>query len=74
MKPLFEPDFGPAGDSAFQATQQYDDGADTVPDGLPQSYPLRIEFTGSGSEYFRIWVVNLLLLLVTVGIYYPWAK
>ncbi len=34
----------------------------------------RIEFTGSGSEYFRIWVVNLLLLLVTFGIYYPWAK
>ncbi|MGH8034242.1 MAG: DUF898 family protein, partial [Lysobacterales bacterium] len=33
----------------------------------------RIEFTGSGSEYFRIWVVNLLLLLVTFGIYYPWA-
>ena len=35
---------------------------------------LGIEFTGSGSEYFRIWIVNLLLLLVTLGIYYPWAK
>jgi uncharacterized membrane protein YjgN (DUF898 family) len=35
-------------------------------------YP--IEFTGSGSEYFRIWIVNLLLLLVTFGLYYPWAK
>lgn len=33
-----------------------------------------LEFTGSGSEYFRIWLVNLLLTLVTVGIYYPWAK
>lgn len=33
-----------------------------------------IEFTGSGSEYFRIWIVNLLLTLVTFGIYYPWAK
>lgn len=33
-----------------------------------------IEFTGSGSEYFRIWIVNLLLLLVTFGLYYPWAK
>jgi len=33
-----------------------------------------IEFTGSGSEYFRIWIVNLLLLLVTLGLYYPWAK
>jgi uncharacterized membrane protein YjgN (DUF898 family) len=35
---------------------------------------LRIEFTGSGSEYFRIWIVNLLLTLVTLGLYYPWAK
>jgi len=33
-----------------------------------------IRFTGSGSEYFRIWIVNLLLLLVTLGLYYPWAK
>lgn len=33
-----------------------------------------IRFTGSGSEYFRIWIVNLLLMLVTVGLYYPWAK
>ena len=33
-----------------------------------------IEFTGSGSEYFRIWIVNLLLTLVTLGLYYPWAK
>ncbi len=35
---------------------------------------LAIRFTGSGSEYFRIWLVNLLLVVVTVGIYYPWAK
>ena len=33
-----------------------------------------IRFEGSGSEYFRIWIVNLLLTLVTFGIYYPWAK
>lgn len=33
-----------------------------------------IVFTGSGSEYFRIWIVNLLLTLVTLGLYYPWAK
>jgi uncharacterized membrane protein YjgN (DUF898 family) len=33
-----------------------------------------IRFTGSGSEYFRIWIVNLLLMIVTLGLYYPWAK
>ena len=32
------------------------------------SRALRIEFTGSGSEYFRIWIVNLLLILVTIGL------
>ncbi len=35
-------------------------------------YP--VQFTGSGSEYFRIWIVNLLLTLLTLGLYYPWAK
>ena len=33
-----------------------------------------IEFSASGSEYFRIWIVNLLLILVTLGVYLPWAK
>jgi uncharacterized membrane protein YjgN (DUF898 family) len=31
-------------------------------------------FTGTGSEYFRIWSVNLLLTLLTLGLYSPWAK
>ncbi len=35
-------------------------------------YPLR--FTGSGSEYFRIWIVNMLLTVVTLGVYSAWAK
>jgi uncharacterized membrane protein YjgN (DUF898 family) len=33
-----------------------------------------VEFSGTGGEYFRIWIVNLLLIMVTFGIYYPWAK
>jgi len=40
----------------------------------PRQWPLAIRFTGSGSEYFRIWIVNLLLMIVTLGIYYPRAK
>lgn len=35
---------------------------------------LAIRFAGSGSEYFRIWIVNLLLSLVTLGFYLPFAK
>lgn len=34
----------------------------------------RLQFTGSGSEYFRIWIVNLLLSIVTLGFYSAWAK
>lgn len=33
-----------------------------------------ISFTGSGSEYFRIWIVNLCLSMATLGIYSAWAK
>ena len=31
-------------------------------------------FTGEGGEYFRIWIVNLALTLLTLGIYSAWAK
>ncbi len=62
--------------------------ADTGPDTIPMPPPappapapaarlsrvLEIRFTGSGSEYFRIWAVNLLLILCTLGLYLPFAK
>lgn len=41
-------------------------------DNSPRHF--QIDFTGSGSEYFRIWIVNLLLTIVTLGLYAPWAK
>ncbi|MBX0333133.1 DUF898 domain-containing protein [Pontibacter sp. HSC-14F20] len=31
-------------------------------------------FTGKGTEYFAIEIVNLLLTVFTLGLYYPWAK
>jgi len=34
----------------------------------------RLRFTGDGREYFRIWIVNLLLTLGTFGVYGAWAK
>ena len=48
--------------------------APAAPAAPPGGYRLAMRFTGSGSEYFRIWIVNLLLILVTVGLYYPFAK
>jgi uncharacterized membrane protein YjgN (DUF898 family) len=46
--------------------------AEPVPPPQPQRLPVR--FTGKGGEYFRIWIVNLLLTLVTLGIWSAWAK
>jgi uncharacterized membrane protein YjgN (DUF898 family) len=37
-----------------------------------QRYP--VEFTASAGEYFRIWIVNLALTILTLGIYSAWAK
>ncbi|GAB3373233.1 YjgN family protein [Massilia agri] len=52
-----------------------DQPADAIvapPDPGPRT--LALSFTGDGREYFRIWVVNLLLSLATLGIYSAWAK
>src|SRR5258708_5457274 len=38
----------------------------------PIAHPF--EFRGSGGEFFRIWIVNLALTLITLGIYSAWAK
>lgn len=35
---------------------------------------VRFEFTGGAREYFRIWIVNLFLSVITLGIYSAWAK
>ena len=34
----------------------------------------RLEFKGDPKEYFRIWIVNLALTILTLGIYSAWAK
>ena len=51
-----------------------EDLMDTVPAERDPPENLPLVFTGSGSEYFRLWIVNLLLMLITLGIYFPWAK
>ena len=40
----------------------------------PAPLSLSLSFSGSGAEYFRIWIVNLLLSVATLGIYSAWAK
>ena len=31
-------------------------------------------YSGDSSEYFRIWIVNIFLTIITLGIYSAWAK
>lgn len=49
------------------------------PKGAPAQEPLHahqeaLRFHGRGSEYFRIWAVNLFFTLITLGVYSAWAK
>lgn len=46
--------------------------ADTAPSAVHDVVPLR--FTGQAGEYFRIWIVNICLSVITLGIYSAWAK
>lgn len=33
-----------------------------------------VQFEGSGRDYFRVWLANLLLTIVTLGLYTPFAR
>ena len=59
----------PGGDSAASPTEPTAEG-----EAATSSQARRLRFTGSGQEYFRIWIVNVALTLLTLGIYSAWAK
>lgn len=46
--------------------------------GMPRARPgidaYPLEFSGSGGEFFRVWIVNVLLTVVTFGFYTPFAR
>ena len=46
----------------------------TIDDAQPVTRYDTFQFTGDGREYFRIWIVNIVLSVVTLGIYSAWAK
>lgn len=53
----------PSGNTPATSTQE------TAPSPSWES----VKFHGRGGEYFRIWIVNLVLTLLTLGIYSAWA-
>lgn len=40
----------------------------------PGSHVYRPTFSGDAGEFFRIWIVNVFLTVVTLGVYNAWAK
>lgn len=57
-----------AAQSSDSATQH----AESFHPSKPQRY--KPEFSGTAGEYFRIWIVNTFLTIITLGIYAAWAK
>ncbi|MCS0581506.1 YjgN family protein [Massilia pinisoli] len=51
-----------------------DDSTTILPPTVAAETSHGLTFSGSGAEYFRIWIVNLLLTVATLGIYSAWAK
>ncbi|WP_414664487.1 DUF898 family protein [Horticoccus sp. 23ND18S-11] len=49
------------------------DGSMTAEATMPAP-PAAFTFTADWGEYFKIWIVNVLLTIVTIGIYAAWAK
>ena len=52
-------------------------GLQFPPEVKPRNPPIfehRFVFDGRASEYFRIWIVNLALTLLSLGIFSAWAK
>ena len=46
----------------------------SAPGGSIRSSPSPCRSRGPAREYFKIWIVNLALTIVTLGIYSAWAK
>ena len=51
-----------------------DDQAEIEPQTTPVVEPAHFTFTGDTYEWLGIWVINLFLSIVTLGIYSAWAK
>lgn len=55
-------------EDAIQLREEANTSAQT-----PSTSLSKFEFKGEGLEYFKIWIVNILLTVLTLGIYSAWA-
>ena len=47
---------------------------ETAPPAAPAIESYRLRFSGDGGVYFGVWLVNLLLMVVTLGLFTPFAR
>lgn len=76
-----EPVRDPVNPEPWQPAPPVEDGAPdsaapppAEPAPRPEPRTAGFVFTGTAGAYFRIWIVNICLSLVTLGIYSAWAK
>lgn len=62
--------------TAFDEPPHYPQNIDAFSDSAAGRGPVELAlfFNGRSRDYFRIWIVNLCLSLVTLGIFSAWAK
>ena len=56
------------------ATDNNETLQDSSGEPLKQQQDMKLAFNGSAKDYFRVWIVNLCLTLLTVSIFSAWAK
>lgn len=62
-------------ETVYEVTHQDSLASDSSTLNSPDlSRRIELFFTGKGSDYFKIWITNLALTIITFGLYYPWAK
>ena len=61
-------------DQASHPDHQPDEQRPQLPTESDNSAPLNFEFHGNGQEFFKIWIVNIFLSIITLGIFSAWAK
>lgn len=75
------PPSGAKTETTSETTSEQEEGSTPAPPSemanmtesvAPETHPFR--FTGTAGEFFGIWIVNLFLTIITLGIYSAWAK
>lgn len=59
-------------DDVLTVPADVNDSIPRLPRGVVTSWPLR--FQASGRDYARLWLADAVLVLLTLGLYLPWAR